>query len=203
MSTLAIFSPVIARSLHRRKSRAFGLLEVILVFAIVIGAAAVVFTVFTGANGSANADRVVAQTDLIAANIRTSPWGMNHDYSTLPTNGQYIPGIFPTDWNQSGQAIDPSTGQPALIGPGFNNQQFNITMNYEPSDGAACTKMLSAFAAEGYDDIWAAGPGPSDRGSSVCATTNPCKVDMTAVTAWCSGTLFTDGPSFGFSVFAH
>lgn len=202
MSTLALFHPVIARPLHRRKSRAFGLLEVILVFAIVIGAAAVVFTVFSSSNGSAQADRVVEETNMIAANIRTSPWGMNHDYSTLP-NGQFIPGIFPASWNVSGQAIDPSTGQLAQVGPGFTNQQFNITLNYEPSDGAACTKMISSFAADGYDDVWVAGPGPTDMGASVCASTNPCKPDMSKVTAWCSGTLFTDGPSFGFSVFAH
>ena len=202
MSSLAFFPTVTVRPLRKHRSRAFGLLEVILVFAIVIGAAAVMFTVFSSSNGSAQADRVVEETNMIAANIRTSPWGMNHDYSTLP-NGQFIPGIFPASWNQSGQAVDPSTGQLAQVGPGFTSQQFNITLNYEPSDGAACTKMISAFAADGYDDIWVAGPGPTDTGASVCATTNPCKPDMTKVTAWCSGTLFTDGPSFGFSVFAH
>jgi type II secretory pathway pseudopilin PulG len=186
----------------KRRYKAFGLLEVILVFAIVIGAAAVVFTVFNGANGSANAARVVDETNLIAANVRSSPWGMSHDYSTLPA-GQFIPGIFPSSWNVNGQAVDPSTGVSAQIGPGFTNQQFNITLNYEPTDGAACAKMLSSFAADGYDDVWAAGPGPTDSGASVCASTNPCKVDMTKVAAWCSGTLFTDGPSFGFSVFAH
>ena len=187
---------------HYRRRQGFGLLEVILVFALIIGVAALTFSVFTGANGSAQANRVVQETNLIAANIRTSPWGMNHNYASLPY-GQFVPGIFPASWDQNGQAIDPSTGQLAMVGQGFTPQQFNITLNYEPTDGAACARMLSAFAADGYDDIWAAGPGPTDSGASVCASTNPCKVDMAKVAAWCSGTLFTDGPSFGFSVFAH
>jgi type II secretory pathway pseudopilin PulG len=55
----------------RKKTRGFGLLEVILVFAIVIGAAAVVFTVFQSAKPSADAANEVDHATLIASNIKS------------------------------------------------------------------------------------------------------------------------------------
>jgi type II secretory pathway pseudopilin PulG len=50
--------------------RGFGLLEVILVFAIVIGAAAVIFTVFSSAGAAADADTETNDAQVIAANLK-------------------------------------------------------------------------------------------------------------------------------------
>lgn len=65
-----------------RQGRGFGLLEVILVFAIVIGAAAVVFSVFQSAKPSADVDVEVNHTTTIIGNLR-SVFSPQHVYTGL------------------------------------------------------------------------------------------------------------------------
>lgn len=55
----------------KRKSIGFGLLEVILVFALVIGAGAVTFGVFQSANSAAEIQTFTTNISLIVANTRT------------------------------------------------------------------------------------------------------------------------------------
>ena len=204
MSTLALFQPVIARPLHRRKSRAFGLLEVILVFAIVIGAAAVVFTEFGFAHASSEASNLVDETNVIAANLRSSPWGVSHDFTQVPMTGQWIPGIFPSSWNVNGQAVSPETGATAWIGPGNAPNQFWVLLNYVPVSNSECSRIGNELAAQGYDDVWFAASGPSDIGKSICSATSPCKIDQTKLNFWCGGSDTTDTPgTVGFQAITH
>jgi hypothetical protein len=81
MNTLAL--PSISgrvRPFQRRSRLGFGLLEVILVFAIVIGAAAIVFTVFSSANDKAAVD---------------------HDHQMSATIRGNVFSIFPAHWDAS------------------------------------------------------------------------------------------------------
>jgi type II secretory pathway pseudopilin PulG len=96
----ALTLPFPSRALTRRARRGFGLLEVILVFAIVIGTAAVTFGVFIPAQRAADVshDRQMAQT--VAANIMT---------------------IFPANWPApNGPAVeDAYYAHPLSFGKGF------------------------------------------------------------------------------------
>lgn len=201
MTTLALSIPAFP-PLTKRTSRAFGLLEVILVFAIVIGAAAVTFAVFDSANGSANADTLVSELNLTAANLRASPMGLTHDYSALSTQTAIQAGIFPSSMIQNGQPTTPfGVIQPA---PWWQNSaQFDINTNWVPDDGAACTKMLAGLAASGYDDILVADSNPSASGGSICSAKSPCKLDMSQVTYWCSGQNTPSGLSVGLDLVGH
>jgi hypothetical protein len=113
MTTLALPSftdGVRARPFQRRTRRGFGLLEVILVFAIVIGAAAIVFTVFSSANDAAAVD---------------------HDHAMATTIRGNVYSIFPAHWDASnGPAVENAFYAKAKLlgGAGFcdsDNNQVN------------------------------------------------------------------------------
>lgn len=67
-----------------RSSRGFGLLEVILVFAVLAGAGVVVFDQFQSAQARANA-HVQAENARTAMGNLQSTLGASHNYSALPT----------------------------------------------------------------------------------------------------------------------
>lgn len=219
MSAIALPFPSIPRTpVTKARRRGFGLLEVILVFAIIIGAAAAVFTVYGYAQASSDAQAITEETNLVAANLRASPWGMQHDYSTIPGvyTDQWIPGIYPAAWNQNGQAIEPLTSNAMWIGPGYTNQQFSITLNYVPQKAAECQKLGSALAAAGYDDVDWASAGPMATGCTIFETTNACGqpptthiIDQAKLASYCNGSFgnlgggaATPGQS-GFTVAGH
>lgn len=192
MTTLALHLP------HYRRRRGFGLLEVILVFAIVIGAAAVVFAVFQSANASSNASTVNEQINTVIANLRTSPWGMSHNYGSMPTNALVTAHLAPPAMIQNGEAVTPYG--PILVAPWYDNpMQFDINLNHIPDLGGECSKVVAGFGAMGFDDILVAGSGPSDTGGSVY--TNG-KLDMSKVAHWCSG-LNTSDASVGMDLVGH
>ncbi|BFI94991.1 MAG: hypothetical protein RSP_05010 [Rhodanobacter sp.] len=209
MSSIALpfpsFTPTRPETKARR--RGFGLLEVILVFAIVIGAAAVVFTVFGFAHASSEASNIVDETNLIAGNLRTSPWAMSHDFTNVPETGQWIPGVFPNNWNQNGQAFSPETGATAYVGGGTTSglapNQFWVLINYVPVSNSECARIGAELGAQ-YDDVWFAASGPTDIGKSICDATAPCKVDMAKLNSWCGGSDQTDTPgTVGFQAIGH
>ena len=192
MTTIALNLPT-----YRRR-KGFGLLEVILVFALVIAAAAGTFAVFQSANASSNASTVTEQVNAVIANMRTSPWGMAHDYSSMPTNAIVTAHLAPPAMIQGGQAVTPYG--PILVAPWYLNQrQFDINFNNIPDLGGECSKVVAAFGNMGLDDIWVAGSGPSDTGGSVY--TNG-KLDMSKVAHWCSG-LATSDASVGMDLVGH
>lgn len=183
---------------HYRRRQGFGLLEVILVFALVIAAAAGTFAVFQSANASSNASTVTEQVNTVIANLRTSPWGMAHDYTTMPLNALVAANLAPPAMIQNGQAVTPYG--PILVAPWYHNpRQFDINFNNIPDLGGECSKVIAAFGAMGFDDILVAGSGPSDLGGSVY--TNG-KLDMSKVAHWCSG-LNTSDASVGMDLVGH
>jgi type II secretory pathway pseudopilin PulG len=180
------------------RRRGFGLLEVIVVFALVIGAAAVTFTVFTSANASSSASALTDDLKLVASNLRSSPWGLAHDYTTLDVPSAIKAGLFPKGLLQDGlptTPYGPINLSVSYVGP----RQFDINTNFIPDSGAECAKTVAAFAAVGFDDVLVAGSGPDDSGGSIL--TNG-KVDMTKVGFWCSGAN-TSGASVGIDLIGH
>lgn len=192
MTTIALHLP------HHRRRRGFGLLEVILVFALVIAAAAGTFAVFQSANASSNASTVTEQVNTVIANLRTSPWGMAHDYTTMPLDALVTARLAPPSMIQNGQAVTPYG--PILVAPWYQNpRQFDINFNHIPDLGGECSKVVAAFGNMGLDDILVAGSGPNDTGGSVY--TNG-KLDMSKVAHWCSG-LNTSDASVGMDLVGH
>lgn len=57
-------------SSHHPRSRGFGLLELILVFAVILGAGAIVFAVYRSAQNHSDADSIVGGVSLVATNVK-------------------------------------------------------------------------------------------------------------------------------------
>jgi len=109
-----------SRASMRHSRRGFGLLEVILVFAIVIGAAAVVFTVFQSAQRAASVDHDRQMVETIATNIMS---------------------VFPAHWPAlTGPAVQDSyTAHSTSYGKGFCDPAA------DPAHGVGC---FSSFNGE-------------------------------------------------------
>lgn len=201
MTTLALSSFLpFRRSLTQRRSRAFGLLEVILVFAIVIGAAAVTFTIFDSSSASANAAALTDEMTLVTANLRASPYGLAHDYTNLTSDSAVKAGVFPKSMVVNGVPMTPY-GPISVSESYVTPQQFDININYVPDSGAQCTKLMSALGAAGFDQILMAGSGPEDSGGPV--TDAHGKLMMDQVTYWCSGAHVGDGSTVGMDLIGH
>jgi type II secretory pathway pseudopilin PulG len=199
MTTLALPSLSFSRPLTLRRSRAFGLLEVILVFAIVIGAAAVTFTVFSSANGSAEAANQAEAMSAVVANIQALH--PNHDYSALTAEVTANPkAIFPASMLDADGT--PHNGWGTIwAGPYYlNTRQFDINFNNVPAE--SCAKFVTALAQGHPDDLLVAGSGPDDMGGSVLKTDGSGKLDMDKVNYWCSGDN-TSGPTVGVDIIGH
>lgn len=127
-------------SLKGRTSRGFGLLEVILVFAIVIGAAAVTFSVYQSAKPTADIANAVAKMTTITGNLK-STFGVNHSYRGISTQlaiqAQAIPADMVTD------ATHAHSQWGSLNVYMTSNTQFALVYANVPSD--ACTKLVMAI----------------------------------------------------------
>lgn len=135
-----------------RVSKGFGLLEVILVFAIVIGAAAVVFTVFQSARPSANAANEASNLSTIATNLK-STFGISHNYARLDTQQANFAGAIPKSMAVGTTAAESQWG-PVTIGgkaaTATKPSTFGVTYTSVPSD--TCFKLVAGV--EGFfDDI--------------------------------------------------
>jgi type II secretory pathway pseudopilin PulG len=137
---------------HRRL-HGFGLLEVILVFAIVIGAAAVVFSVFQSANAQRQADAGVAQFELLGANIQSF---LAANQTNIQFFGQgnnmsadyHAAGITPTsmmttpDQPGLGQSV---FGSEISVSPNYTRNY--VLIEYGGISQAACQLMAAALYA--------------------------------------------------------
>lgn len=143
--------------LRNRKSKGFGLLEVILVFAIVIGAAAVVFTVFQSAKPSADASNEGSNISTIATNLK-STYGISNSYTgltnTTAIQAKAIPASM-TDgtnvtsgWGAVTVAADAGGGNAAVCATA--GRCFDITYSTVPQD--ACLKLVQGIAGF-FDDV--------------------------------------------------
>lgn len=148
-------------SLKKRAAKGFGLLEVILVFAIVIGAAAVVFTVFQSAKPSADASNEGSNISTIATNLK-STFGVNHDYSGVTNAAAVQAKAVPTSMI-SGTATAPVVqsqwGTVTLTGAAATTttpSQFTIDYTTVPTD--TCAKLVSGV--QGFFDSVSVGGAP-------------------------------------------
>lgn len=149
-----------------RRLSGFGLLEVILVFAIVIGAAGVVFSVFQSAHPSAEAAAEVDDLNTLLGNLR-STWGIQHDYSPLNTNGnaQAIAAhAVPASMIQANTIVNVWGGQVEVVGAYGENGKFVVVEHGISAD--ACVKFVSGVAPS-VDDV--AFGDHSDDGSDLSA----------------------------------
>lgn len=220
MTALALPLPRFMPRLTKHRTRAFGLLEIILVFAIVIGAAAVVFTAFGFAHASSEGAAIVDETNLVSANLRASPWGAAHDFTQIPGgwSNTYMPGIFPASWNQDGKVVEPITGNAVWIGPGYATQPntFSVLINYVPDNDGECQRVGSALAAQGYDNVMFAAASETASGGTIFETTGgpldpptTHTIDPAKLASYCAGTGGDPGdagptPGYsGFQVIGH
>ena len=169
-------------SLIRAKTKGFGLLEVILVFAIVIGAAAVVFSVFQSAKPSADASNEASNLTTIAANLK-STFGMNNSYVGLTRPLAIQAKAIPTSMIKNGTAIATTWGAVGVAAasaiPGTPCAQagrcFDLRYTAVPTD--TCAKLIQGVAGY-FDDV---------QINSVSLFTNG-QVDSSKVVSNCAGT---------------
>ena len=126
----------------------FGLLEMILVFILVIGAAAVVFTMFGSAKPSAEASNESQELSTLAANLQGT-FGLGRDYSNL-TDASAINAKAVPENMVSGTSVINGWGGALTLGPGANKTQFSI--EYVGIPAAACVKFVTA-AAGFFDNV--------------------------------------------------
>ena len=170
--------------LRNRKSKGFGLLEVILVFALVIGAAAVVFTVFQSAKPSADASNEGSNISTIATNLK-STYGISNSYvgltSTSAISAQVIPAsmvsgtgssvAINSGWGTVTVAADAGGSSAAVCANA--GRCFDITYNSVPQ--AACLKLVQGIAGFFDDvtvdtaDIFTAGKLDSAKAVTACS----------------------------------
>jgi type II secretory pathway pseudopilin PulG len=136
----------------------FGLLEVILVFALVIGAGAVVFTVFQSASLRHRASTTIEQVNTVVANVQSSTFAAP-DQSASLTNDQAIkagiltPGL---QTNAFGGAIEVNA-DPASV-----PREFRVVIRNVPRE--ACPDLLTSVAAN-PTWTWAQMGNPQPAGS--------------------------------------
>jgi type II secretory pathway pseudopilin PulG len=116
----------------RVRHRGFGLLEIILVFALIIGASAIVFTVYTSAQSSADATHEAERLEAIAASLTGSSLGIQHNYSPL---GSGYPGGGFTN---------------TAIGAGFLKGYYTVN----PSSQAATNQWGGQVTVTTFEDGW-------------------------------------------------
>jgi type II secretory pathway pseudopilin PulG len=136
------------RPFRGRKNPGFGLLEVILVFAIVIGAAAVVFSVFQSAQPSAEVDAEINRTTTIIGNLR-SVFSPQHVYTGLTNTLAIQAKAVPSDMIDPAH---PATGIQSqwgtvTLGPSTCASISNgcIMLTYASVPAEACMKYASGI----------------------------------------------------------
>lgn len=166
----------------QRPQSGFGLLEVILVTALVLVAGAIVFAVFESARPSSQASTEVTKLSTLATNLKGA-YGINHDYSGLSVesvidNHQLLPDMINTTTTAKSQwgAVELT---PAAIN-GNINRGFQIVYRDVPTN--ACLKFVLG-AAPLFPSGIAVGTG-----TSINVLKTDHTVDMTLAVPACSPT---------------
>lgn len=124
MSTIALPFPARLTPVAKVWRRGFGLLEIILVFAIVIGAAAVVFTVFSSAQHRADTE---------------------HDRELVRTLGANLSTLFHPPWNSTtGPAVMMAYQMsPTVVG---GSGCYGPDLNGAATPGQGCYSALTGYS---------------------------------------------------------
>lgn len=163
----------------RRSSRGFGLLEVILVFAIVIGAAAIVFTVFQSAQPSSDSNKATSDMTVLAANIR-STYLVGSDFTGLNNALVLKGGLVPKPMiSADGSSIVGAWGPPVTVQPDPTNRKFQIV--YQGVPASACMKFV--LGAGPYFEDASVGLNATSAGTPVRTNSQP--IDPAVAAAAC------------------
>lgn len=169
--------------LVRSRTKGFGLLEIILVIALVIAAGAVVFTVFGSAQPSSEASHATEDLTVLAADIK-SAYAVGHDYAAVNTPGLIKNKLVPASmvngagtglvglWDGQSVSIVPETASPSL--------RFVIVYEGIPAD--ACVKFIQG-AAPYFEDV-AVGSSPGGPGTPVRTASGP--IALSTLVSVCS-----------------
>ena len=167
-------------SLPRRQS-GFGLLEIILVIALVVVAASLAFVIFSSANPSAQSNTEATKLTTLASSIK-GVYGINHDYSGV-SNTTVIRGhMVPNDMTPAGNTTDINSLWGAVeVTPtsinGNANRGFQVVYRAVPVD--ACLKFVLGVAPYFPEGV-AVGTG-----TSVSVLDTRHKVNMTIAIPAC------------------
>jgi len=139
-------SLIISRSRPARWHAGFGLLEVILVFALVLAAGAITFSVYRSAQSSAEASKEADHATLIVANLRSGGFATSSGYSGLTIakaiNGHAIPADM---IDANGTTAHGAWGAVTLSGNFFlPNGKFGFRLTFEDVPTDACVKLVAA-----------------------------------------------------------
>lgn len=123
----------------RRRQAAFGLLEVILVFALVIGAGAIVFSVFQSANRRSAASLTVDKIHTLVANVQGSSVASVGQRSVLNTTSAkqahlLTPGLATNGWGGAIEVADNTT---------YATPVFQVVIRNVPRD--ACADLVTGL----------------------------------------------------------
>lgn len=191
-----------------RLSHGFGLLEVIVVLALLIGASAIVFTVFKSAEANAETSEAVDQVQQVASNLRglraMSP-GSNADGSVyLLANAPTTAGVAIRQMVFKGMTPVLNTSNPswptyqgawggssliltqATMVPGGNAQNDYWALMYTNVDAASCPRFVMGVAPSvDYMEMYAA---TAVSGSPNQAVVKPLggSLDQAAVLGLCA-----------------
>lgn len=129
-----------------RRVSGFGLLEIILVIALVIVAGAITFAMFESARPSSQVSSEVSKISTLATNLKAA-YGINHDYSGLTLAGAIQSLQVPQDMVASPTTAKSLWGAvdlaPTTVS-GVANHGFLITLHSVPPE--ACLKLVQGAA---------------------------------------------------------
>lgn len=163
----------------RSLRRGFGLLEVILVFALVIGASAVVFAVFQSAQPSDEAHRANSSLTVLAANIR-GVYAVGGDYSSISAPLLIKNSLVPKDLiAASGTSIIGFWQKPITVQAYPDSHHFTIFYEGVPQD--ACSKFVLG-TANYFSDV-SMGPDLADINTVIRADNGV--IDVNSVVTAC------------------
>lgn len=144
---------------RRHRLAGFGLLEVILVFAIVIGAAAVVFTVFQSSSDTSEVSEEVSRVGALVGNLQGA-YGAQKDFTPLGNDGwnkstqrAIQGGLVPASMIGGTDILKSPWGQAYVGGPSPGGQRGSVVQTrndfeiyYPALPPAACMRFVPAVA---------------------------------------------------------
>lgn len=139
-------------SLSPPRARAgFGLLEVILVFVLVIAAAAVTFVMFESARPSADVNTATANLSSLTSNIKGA-YGIGHSYQGLSATGLIQNKLVPTAMVNGTSLQNFWSGGVLVNDSGASDRYQHFIITYEGVPANACLKFALG-AAPYFSDV--------------------------------------------------
>lgn len=156
----------------RPRANGFGLLEVILVFALVIAAGALVLSMFGSAQPSSEASRATTNLTVLAGDVK-SLYAVGHDYSTISTQNLIDSRLVPADMvNAAGTGLQGEwADQPVSLRPETAAPSLRFVIVYEGVPPEACLKFIQGAAP--YFEKVDVGTSPTGPGTTVYTTGTP------------------------------